>query len=55
MSENNTIYEEIRKRNDKIKELNREILELIKLEEERYIKHLSSENDEKTTVQNNKD
>ena len=55
MSENSTFYEEIKKRNDKIKELNKEIRELIRLEEEKYIKHLASENAENTTLQNNKD
>ncbi len=55
MSEKNTIYEEIRKKNAQIKKLNSEILELLKKEEERYIKHLASENDEKTTSQNKKD
>ena len=55
MSENSTFYEEIKKRNDKIKELNKEILELIRLEEEKYIKHFASEGSENNAFQNDKD
>ena len=55
MSENSTFYEEIKKRYDKIKELNNEILELTRLEEERYLKQLASENGGKNTTRNNND
>ena len=41
MSENSKFYEEIKKRNDKMRELNKEILELLRQEEERIIREES--------------